>query len=158
MAAERPPGRIAWRHPIWIIAVEGEFRTRFPAISWHFGERTVAGPFHGHKSGRCWDIRKCGGWAFRPGKDLRLEEVPLHARHCMPASVGGSCPDRPNQLQPTSHRPSGTAELRGDLVDRAPLEFPEGDPPQVLVAQDLEEATILLPAAETPAACNMSTI
>jgi hypothetical protein len=62
----------------------------------------------------------------------------------LPASGGPGSPERADQFQPPSHRPAGTAELHRDLLDGVPLQFPDGDPPQVLVAQGLEEATILL--------------
>jgi hypothetical protein len=62
----------------------------------------------------------------------------------VPASAGRSAPERSDQFQPPSHRPAGTTELRRDLVDGVALQFPDRDPPQVRVAQDLEETTIRL--------------
>src|SRR5271166_6780515 len=58
------------------------------------------------------------------------------------ASAGRGAPERSDQFQPPGHRPPGTAELRRDLVDGVPLQFPDCDSPQVRVAQDFEETTI----------------
>jgi hypothetical protein len=62
----------------------------------------------------------------------------------VPALAVPGCPERADQRQPPNHRPSGTAELRGDLVDSVTFQFPDGYPAQLLVAQRLKEATALL--------------